>query len=362
MKPLTVVGALGLWAATVLPVHAAWNNVFQPTLFGRWKKQQTVSAYVTPVVVQSAPVVATPVCNACAPQQQCSTSYTQRCYYQPVTTYQQQTYYEPVTTYQTSYYYEPVTSYRYSCYYDPCTCSYQQVATPTTSYQLRAQSCPVQSWVARCVQVPVTSYQKSCYWQPQTTCCQTTVGALIPVNCAAPVNGAAPVVNQPPTITPVPPVNQQPPVLDSQKTPPTIDKSYYPPQQQQQQQQQQPMGMPNASWKPSLGLPIFPTTQTPTPPAPVKLDRLAFGPDNAVDGQVVRSDNTPRPNAKLVFVSSQHPGARQTVFANSAGRFHVNLASGTWHVYVYGADDTPAYHSSFNVQAQQPTTLTLVNR
>src|SRR5438034_168120 len=76
----------------------------------------------------------------CAPCQQacqapCSTSYTQRCFYQPVTTYTTQTFYEPVTTTQTSYYYEPVTSYRTSYYYDSCSCSYYQASTPVTSYE-----------------------------------------------------------------------------------------------------------------------------------------------------------------------------------------------------------------------------------
>src|SRR5437016_13487303 len=150
--------ALGLLAAAAPPAPAAWNNVFQPTLFGRHRQPVAVSQYYVP---PSAPVVAqSSPCDTCQ-QTACSTSYTQRCFYQPVTCYQTQTYYEPVTTYRTSYYYEPVTSYRYSYYYDPCTCNYQQVATPCTSYQLKAQSCPVQSWVQRCCQVPVTTYQKS---------------------------------------------------------------------------------------------------------------------------------------------------------------------------------------------------------
>src|SRR5688572_16918063 len=204
MKPMMVLGVLGLWALTEAPAQAAWNNVFQPTLFGRLRKT-TTSHYVAPAVAYASPVVAaTPVCNNCqpAPQNQCSTSYSQRCYYQPVTTYETKSYYEPVTTYETKSYYEPVTSYRYSCYYDPCTCTTKQVATPVTSYQLRQQSCPVQSWVQRCVQVPVTSYQKACYWQPQTTCCTTTQGALIPIN------GAAPMQQQP--IAYQQPMQQQP--------------------------------------------------------------------------------------------------------------------------------------------------------
>src|SRR5581483_1465895 len=138
MKRHIILGCLiaAAWAGAVVPASAAWNNVFQPTFFGLFRKQQTTANYYTPpVVVQSSPVVAysPPVvaysAPCCTPQPQCSTSYQQRCYY------------EPVTTYQTSYYYEPVSSYRYSAYFDPCSCSYQQVATPVTSYQPRAKSC-----------------------------------------------------------------------------------------------------------------------------------------------------------------------------------------------------------------------------
>ncbi len=363
MRPLMAgLCVLGLWGSVVPPAGAAWNNVFQPTLFERFCRPRTSNYYTPPAVVHSSPVAtvaALPAapCNTCAPcpQPACSTSYVQRCYYQPVTSYTTQTYYEPVTTYRTSYYYEPVTSYRYSCYYDPCSCSYQQVATPVTSYQLRAQNCPVQSWVQRCAQVPVTTYQKSCYWQPQTTCCQTTTGALIPADGAVPM--VAP-TNPPPNITPTNP----PPSLNEQRTPgtgtpgtgsPLYDKSYYP--------QPQPMGVPNAAWKPALGLPAFPTT-APVPPPPVKLDRIVVGPDATVEGQVVRSDNTPRPNAKVDFVSSQHPAARQSVTANSAGRFQVSLASGSWNVYLQGPDGATIFHSRIDVQDSQTARLTLVNR
>src|SRR5206468_6117751 len=113
-----------------------------------------------------------------------------------------------------------------------------------------------------------------------------------------------------------------------------------------------PAGTPNASWKPSLGVPTFPTTNPPPPP-PVKLDRIVVGPDATVEGQVVRSDNTPRPGAKVVFVSgSQLPP--QAVVANSAGRFHVTLAAGSWNVYVHGLDGNPIFHSRIDVNESPP--------
>src|SRR5262245_12374909 len=129
MRPLKGLGwgcALAVLAACGGPAHAAWNNVFQ--VCG--------SSGSAP-----APAVLTGFGGdpCCPPQQQCTTRYVQRSYYQPVTTYKTTTYSVPVTTYRTSYYYEPVCSYRYTCAYNPCTCRYETVAQPVTSYRLRSQ-------------------------------------------------------------------------------------------------------------------------------------------------------------------------------------------------------------------------------
>lgn len=404
MKPwLVSLCTLGLWAWAELSAPAAWNNVFQPTLFGR-RSQTTTHYYVPPAVVHSSPAVsyaapvvaAVPTCSTCqsAPQptQQCTTKYTQRCYYQPVTTYESRSYYEPVTTYQTSYYYEPVTSYRYSCYYDPCTCSYRQVAVPQTSYQLRAQCSPVQNWVQRCAQVPVTRYQQSCYLEPQTTCCTTTNGPMIPVSATQPALAAAPVTPAVPT-TPPPAFDQQapttPPPAFQQQTPttpppafqqqqtPTYQQQQPPAFQQQQppafQQQQVPTTPPPAFQQQPIPGPAGPTTGTnwrPSPgyvpaPAPqvpaVRLDRIAFGPESTVNGQVVRNDQSPRPNATVIFFN-QETKQREFAQANSAGRFHVTLASGNWHVFLENQDGSPVYHSQVRVEPSRATQLTLVNR
>src|SRR4051812_11855869 len=80
-----VVLALGCLAGGAADANAAWNNVFQTTACGC---ESTRSYYFAP-----AP---TPCCP--------TTSYVQRCYYQPVTTYKTESYYEPVTTYRTSNY------------------------------------------------------------------------------------------------------------------------------------------------------------------------------------------------------------------------------------------------------------------
>lgn len=346
MKPLRVsIWAAAVWAATVLPAAAAWNNVFQVTCFNCGPRSSTSAYAAAPVVVHASPAP----CNPC-PQTNCSTSYVQRCYYEPVTSYQTQSYYEPVTTYQTSYYYEPVTSYRYSCYYDPCSCSYHQVATPTTSYQLRAQNCPVQSWVQRCVQVPVTAYRKSCYWQPQTTCCTTTSHA--PLAVAAP-----PVVTAPPPAAPA-----TPPAVQEQRTP-----TQQPPQIQEQRQ-----GNGNQQYDRYYPQPTTPGTslkanQTAaprplSPPPPVKLERIAQDADAKVEGQLVRSDNTPRSNTRVLFVNASNQADQQIVTTNHAGRFQAALVSGNWLVYVHDANGQPVFHSRINVGGGQSPPANLVNR
>lgn len=352
--------ALGVWAAVVLPASAGWDNVFQPTLFGRNPPPTSTSQYyVAPVVVaQSSPVVvaqSSPVVVAqsspCDPCQQkaCNTTYVQRSYYQPVTTYETKTVMEQVTTMRTSYYYEPVTTYRYSSYYDPCSCGYTQVAVPQTSYQLKAQSSPVQSWVSRCVQVPVQGVQKVDYWQAQTTCCTTTLGA--------PVLGAPPVGAPVQVAPPIRPTDSPPEISGSKpmsapKT--TMWEQYYPPLEKVPESK----GItPGTSFQPQLGTP------TPVPPAapPVKFDRIAVGPNSTVEGQVVRNDKSPKPNAKVLFVNASN-GQKKTITANSAGRFQTELPTGSWHVYLHGTDDQPIYHSRIDVSGAQFRQVSLVSR
>jgi hypothetical protein len=295
----------------------------------------------------------------------------QRTYYQPVTTYQARTYCEQVTTYQTSYYYEPCTSYRYTCCYDPCTCSYQQVATPVTTYQLRSQCCPVTSWVQRCCYEPCTSYRQCCYYEPVTTCCQPT---CCEPACVPNGTGTAPVVTERRATAAPPVITEQrstaPPVVDVPAPPAYNGSAIVPPLPEgstsrsvrPQPQSTRPL-FPNTSapkapqnnWQPA-------TRQTAPPVPPVKLDRIVVGPNAQVEGRVVRSDNTPRPNAVLTFVSTNGRTGAQTTTANSAGRFRINLASGGWLVYLDAPNGTKIYHSRIEVDGHRPPQVTLVSR
>jgi hypothetical protein len=351
----TTLCALIVSATVIVPAQAGWDNVFQPTLFERWRQQTTTNYYVPPVVVQSSPIVvaqSSPVVVAqaspCDPCQKCTTNYVQRSYYQPVQVMETRTVQEAVTTYRTSYYYEPITTYRYSYYYDPCKCGYQQVATPTTAYQLREQQTPVQSWVSRCVQVPVTAYQKVDTWQPQTTCCNTTQGA--PIYNTQPPPGAPP-VNTVPLIQPIP---ERPRIETKTESylKPDMYQQYYP-------QPERNSTMPGTSYTPQLGTPI--PLKPAAPPAPVKMDRIAVGPNSVVEGQVLRADNSPKPSAKVLFVNASS-GQRQTTFANNAGRFRTELAAGSWHVYVHGANDLPIYQTRIDVSGGQFRQVSLNNK
>jgi hypothetical protein len=328
--------------------------VFQPTLFRR-QPSSVAQYYVPPVVVQSSPVVVaqSSPCDPCRP---CQTNYVQRSYYQPITVMETREVKELVTTQRTSYYYAPITTMRYSSYYDPCTCSTIQVATPQQSFELRAQSCPVQTWVSRCVQVPVQSVQKVDYWQPVTTCCQTTYGAPV-------LGNGAPLPQMPPA-GPAPAIDGPPSISGSKSgSSPTNDmwKKYYP-DQEKAPPEIKGSSLPNTPWQPQLGQPVPMQNTTPQPPAPpVKLDRIAVGPNSHVDGQVTRSDASPKANAKVLFVNAA-TGERLTTTANSAGRFQAELPTGSWHVYLYGADDLPVYMNRVDVSGSQNRQVNLVSR
>lgn len=349
--------ALVAVAAAEVPAQAAWNNVFQPTCFGRGTRSNYYSgyysgyyaapsySYYTPSYYYAAPTVAqyAPACNTCqsapvvaaaAPAndcQQCTTKYVQRSYYQAVTTYESRSYYEPVTTYQTITHYEPVTSYQTSYYYDPCTCGYKAQCQQVTQYVARQQCCPVQSWVQRCTQVPVTSYKQMYYLEPQTTCCSTTIGAPIPqpTPCTGPgcAPASAPTIQQTPTVPAPAPAG-----------PTTGTSSYYP---TNLTSNTNPTG--TNAWRPAL--------QSPPVPQQVPQQKL-----DEVKGQVTRTDRTPTANTQVLFVNAA-TGARHSATTNDAGRFNVALGSGNYHVFMTTSSGAAAYHSMVNVNPSRDVNL-----
>ncbi len=351
--------ALAILAATGGATQAAWNNVFEACC---WNSQSPTTANAPPQ-------------ECCQPQQQCTTRYIQRSYYQPVTTYTQRTYYEPVTTYRTSYYYEPVTSYRYSCAYDPCSCKYQQVATPVTSYRLRSQCCPVTSYMQRCQVTPVQSYQQAFYYEPVTSCCQTTVGApVLTLPAGASVTQAVPTAPIAP-IAPAAPSSPQvaePGATLPPYTPPTVTEGGNTTSSESKRLDRNPNpgpAMPKAfdesRRQPQLGSPqpFAPApVATPEPPQ-VRIDRIASLPKTNLEGNVVKAaDRTPLSGAKVLLVSADRQGTQQSATADGEGRFRATLAAGDWLVYVQDGEGRPIFHEKMELRDGEPRTVTLVSR
>lgn len=343
MRPIKV----ALWGYALLalawasPAQAAWNNVFQVCCNSC--KQPQIAAY------PPAPVATSNY------QQNCTTRYTQRSYYQPVTTYRTSYYTEPVTTYRTSYYYEPVTSYRYSSYYDPCTCRYQQVATPCTSYRLRQQTCPVTSYLQRACLQPVTTYQQINYYIPETTCCNTTVGE--PILGAPPAANGPGISSEPPAVgeqriapNPMqPPLNNPVPPVGEGREPfsggARYERNYSAPQ----------FGTPY----PSQTAPAVPAS--PRPPATIRLDRTASTGGVSVRGQLVSTQQAPLRNTRVLFVNADQDRAQFSTTTAADGRFEINLAAGNWLVYTIGADGRPVFNQKVYVEGSGPRTVLLVS-
>jgi hypothetical protein len=139
-----------------------------------------------------------------------------------------------------------------------------------------------------------------------------------------------------------------PPVINEQRNP-QFDKYYGP-------------SMPPASYRqmPPVGQPA---PQQPVQPAPsIKLDRIAFGTETPVQGQLVSSNSAPQANAKLLFVSAQRQAPQQNVTTDGAGQFHVTLAPGGWLVYVDAPDGRQVFHSRIEVTEQNAVPMRLVSR
>jgi hypothetical protein len=100
----------------------------------------------------------------------------------------------------------------------------------------------------------------------------------------------------------------------------------------------------------------------PVVPPGVKLEQFVIGPDTRIEGKLVRTDNAPRGNAKLLFVAASKQGPQQTVSTNSAGRFDVVLASGAWYVYTTDPAGKAVFHSRIEVNPNRATVITLVSK
>jgi hypothetical protein len=127
------------------------------------------------------------------------------------------------------------------------------------------------------------------------------------------------------------------------------DSSYLKVRPESQQRQVAPNGQ------------LQPITTQPAP-APVKKDRIAMIDGSMINGQVVSDTNAPRGGIQLTFVSANRQAPEQTVTANAAGRFEVELGRGTWLIYVNSGNGQQSYHSQMDVAANQKAPIVLVSR
>lgn len=352
MRPLRIalwLGALTAFASTGSPARAGWDNVFQVCCHGC--RQQASSSYYAPATSYYQAATSY-YADACPPQQTCTTRYVTRYYTQNYTAYEPQTVTEKVTSYQTSYYLEPVTSYRVSCYYDPCTCSYRQCAQPVTSYRVRSQCCPVESWVSRCVMVPVTKQQTVAYLEPQTTCCQTTIGAPIPV----PNGGAA-------GAAPAPAAPSSPPNVSEFRSPPVPAPGVSESRELTPNSSSRPFDPYAAPKSFAPQTDATPRLGAPAPPAPrLRPERIVSAPRYNVAGEVVRADESGESGARLLFRRVDRPEESETVKADAKGRFRATLASGTWEVLTQSPEGRLVSHTRIQVREDEPKQVRVKNR
>jgi hypothetical protein len=323
--------ALAGLLASAAPAAAGWDNVFQLCCNDCKPRVSFFNPCPDP-------------CPKPCPQPEVRVSYVQRCYYQPVTELRRETYYTPVEERVRSYYWEPVCSYRYSCYIDPCTGCPQQIATPVKSYRLREKCNTVTRWVERCRMVPVTSYRAvttlqpvvSYYYPPQPSCPPSSGPGLpfAPADSLQPAPGGPPRVDElrqnPPTVLPDRPGDSNIPRTDF----PTNPGSY-----------------PRA-------MPARPNTGGRTGVNFASRERAG-----TLRGDVVLNDRqTPRANAKIIFVSAAKSDVRRSVVANEFGEFDTDLPAGDWYIYLGTGDGRAVYHKKVTVQEYDNPTYRVVSR
>jgi hypothetical protein len=107
---------------------------------------------------------------------------------------------------------------------------------------------------------------------------------------------------------------------------------------------------------------LAPTRPTNPEPPTFRPERIASTPRARVEGIVVRRDNMPQARARILFVSMDRQGPRETVDADADGQFRATLASGGWLVYVHGTDGKPVFHSKIEVRDNETRQVTLQNR
>ena len=236
-----------------------------------------------------------------------------------------------------SFFWEPVTTYTRASYYDPCTCTCQDICVPRTSYVRREKCDTVTRYVERCRMVPVQVQRKVEVTRPVITYYGPETRRYLPADCELPPAGAAIPAPAGPRVDELRP---NPPVV-------TPEGSTIPPQQ-----------LPITEGSRRKMLP-------PTRPAtgPVNAHTTSRPGPASLRGEIVLSDQlTPRPGAKLVFVSADDHDRRAYVTADEFGNFDLRLPAGDWHVYLGNGNGRAVYHKRITVGPYEAREFMVVSR
>ncbi|HET6574697.1 MAG TPA: hypothetical protein VFG68_13910 [Fimbriiglobus sp.] len=323
LAPLLAVAGL---LATGGDAAAGWDNVFQVCCHDC--KSRPIRSFFR---AQG--------CDDCAqpqPQPQRRVEYQRSYYYEPVTVMKQERYTEEVPVRVRSYYWDPVTSYTRASYYDPCTGCCQDICVPRTSYVRKERCDTVTRYVERCRMVPVQVQRKVEVTRPVITYYGPETRRYLPADCELPPAGAMPA----PAVPRVDELRTNPPTV-------TPEGGYIPPQR---------LPTIEGSRRRMLS-PVRPAA------GPVNAHTTSRPGPASLRGEIVQSDQvTPRPGAKLVFVSAADHNRREYVTADEFGNFDLRLPAGDWHVYLGNGNGRATYHKKITVGAYDAREFTVVSR
>jgi hypothetical protein len=77
---------------------------------------------------------------------------------------------------------------------------------------------------------------------------------------------------------------------------------------------------------------------------------------------VANDQVTPRPGAKLVFVSAADTNKREYAQADSFGNFDLKLPAGDYYVYLGNGDGRATYHKKLTVREYDAREFKVVSR
>lgn len=233
-----------------------------------------------------------------------------------------------------SYYNDPVTTYTTRSYRNPQTGCTEQISVPRTCYVRREECNTVMRYIERMQMVPTQVTRKVCEKTPITTIVGPTTRSYSYDcdNCKLPPNTSARPAQ--PQVEMIP---GRPPVTTPEEALPRIPA-------------------------PAQAMPTIPLSGSrpkPTTSFSGKVDARTTSYSAAtLHGEVTLADRlTPRPGAKVVFLSATDLTHRVNAVADGFGNFEAALPAGEWFVYLGEGSGRAAYQRTVRVGADGATLL-----